>query len=79
MEYIHSKHVTHRDLKPANIFLDSDMNVKIGDFGLALERKEYQNSNHHKDTKKDDEDGLGTPMYRAPEQTASGKNTTDRV
>lgn len=53
------------------------MNVKIGDFGLALEAQ-YQNNNH-KETKKNDEDGLGTPMYRAPEQTASGNNTTDRV
>lgn len=33
--YIHSNNCMHRDLKPGNIFLSSDGNVKLGDFGLA--------------------------------------------
>jgi polo-like kinase 1 len=32
---MHINSVIHRDLKLGNIFLDSGMNVKIGDFGLA--------------------------------------------
>ncbi|KAF2078430.1 hypothetical protein CYY_000297 [Polysphondylium violaceum] len=35
LNHIHSQGIIHRDLKPANIFIDTDSNVKIGDFGLA--------------------------------------------
>lgn len=33
--FCHRNCVAHRDLKPENIFLDSNMNVKLGDFGLS--------------------------------------------
>jgi serine/threonine protein kinase len=59
MVYMHENKVAHRDLKPENILLarrDSDVDVKITDFGLAK--------------KMDDKDGLksycGTPQYYAP-------------
>ena len=35
LAYIHGRNIIHRDLKPGNIFLDSQRNVKLGDFGLA--------------------------------------------
>lgn len=35
VRYLHDRKVIHRDLKLGNIFLTKDMQVKIGDFGLA--------------------------------------------
>ncbi|XP_072016203.1 serine/threonine kinase-like domain-containing protein STKLD1 [Amphiura filiformis] len=33
--FVHKKKVIHRDLKPSNIFLTEELNVSIGDFGVA--------------------------------------------
>jgi polo-like kinase 1 len=33
--YLHSKQIIHRDLKLGNLFLNDQMEIKIGDFGLA--------------------------------------------
>ena len=35
VEYMHSNRVIHRDLKLGNIFLNENMEMKVGDFGLA--------------------------------------------
>jgi serine/threonine protein kinase len=32
---MHTHQVIHHDLKPGNLFLDADLNIKVGDFGLA--------------------------------------------
>lgn len=58
MQYMHDQCVIHRDLKPGNIMLDSELNVKIGDFGLAAE---LQYDGERKRTI------CGTPNYIAPE------------
>ena len=40
VKYLHDTKVIHRDLKLGNLFLNEDMAVKLGDFGLAT-RIEY--------------------------------------
>src|SRR5271163_1628225 len=57
-KYMHEKRVIHRDLKLGNLFLDSRMNVKLGDFGLAAL---LVDDNERKRTI------CGTPNYIAPE------------
>jgi eukaryotic-like serine/threonine-protein kinase len=65
LDYAYRQGIVHRDIKPANILVDDDDNVKITDFGLAL------NVN-----KKSDQDstfimGVGSPAYMSPEQIKS--------
>ncbi|KAH9836053.1 kinase-like domain-containing protein [Rhodofomes roseus] len=65
-QYMHTHQVIHRDLKLGNIFLDRNMNVKVGDFGLAAL---IENPGERKKTI------CGTPNYIAPEvlfDTANG-------
>ena len=61
--YLHSKNVIHRDMKLGNIFIDENLNVKIGDFGLATKlefEREFKRT------------VCGTPNYIAP-QVLEGK------
>lgn len=37
VKYLHQEQkIVHRDLKPFNLFLDKNLNLKVGDFGLAV-------------------------------------------
>ena len=58
VNYLHEKNIIHRDLKLGNIFVNENMNLKLGDFGLAT-TIEY--NGERKKTL------CGTPNYIAPE------------
>ncbi|KAL8826556.1 MAG: hypothetical protein Q9191_003725 [Dirinaria sp. TL-2023a] len=68
VKYMHARNVIHRDLKMGNLFLDHDMNLKLGDFGLAavlVNKDEYEgvySKNFSRRTTM-----CGTPNYIAPE------------
>ncbi|TPP66074.1 MAP/microtubule affinity-regulating kinase [Fasciola gigantica] len=57
VQYCHQKRIIHRDLKAENLLLDSDLNIKLADFGFANE--------FNPGTKLDT--FCGSPPYAAPE------------
>jgi len=58
VQYMHKLNVIHRDLKLGNLFLDKQLRVKVGDFGLATK---LSASDEKRKTI------CGTPNYIAPE------------
>lgn len=37
LQYLHTRAIIHRDIKPENILFNSDMTLKLADFGLAID------------------------------------------
>ncbi len=56
--HAHKHGLVHRDVKPDNVFVTVDGEVKVGDFGLAVETRDVRKT----DTI------TGTPYYMPPEQ-----------
>jgi eukaryotic-like serine/threonine-protein kinase len=62
--YMHSEGVVHRDLKPENMLVTDDGQIKIMDFGIALDESARRL------TWSGLSSTIGTPDYMAPEQVS---------
>jgi serine/threonine protein kinase len=58
LQYVHGKKILHRDIKAMNVFLDENMDCKLGDFGVSkiLDRPLDMTATI-----------IGTPLYMSPE------------
>lgn len=58
VQHMHSNRIIHRDLKMGNIFINKNMELKVGDFGLATKLEFPEEKKRTV---------CGTPNYIAPE------------
>jgi len=70
--HAHAVGVIHRDIKPSNILLDTDLKVKVTDFGLAKVIRQHGPSSTVTQMR------AGTLYYMSPEQVKGLKNVDFR-
>ena len=63
IKYLHSKNIIHRDIKPENLLINSDLKLKLCDFGFARNIKLNSDNNNISIMT----DYVATRWYRAPE------------
>ncbi|MGK9476819.1 serine/threonine-protein kinase [Melioribacter sp. OK-6-Me] len=67
LNFAHKNRIIHRDIKPENIFVDKNLNLKLGDFGLALSADDNFVTSPYSI--------VGTPSYMSPEQVSGSQLT----
>jgi len=60
LQYAHDNKIIHRDIKPENIFVVSNKEILVGDFGIAVTA--------HSTLTQQPQNIIGTVAYMAPEQ-----------
>lgn len=74
LKYVHSAGLIHRDLKPANVLINSDVIIKVADFGLARSVAFTGDDNDYKLS-----EYVATRWYRAPEILLGSSKYTKAV
>jgi len=74
LKYVHSAELIHRDLKPANILINSDVMIKVADFGLARSVAYMGDDGDYKLS-----EYVATRWYRAPEILLGSSKYTKAV
>lgn len=74
IQYAHDHDVVHRDVKPANILINSEGQIKVGDFGLVkLVGRKVETAITLSQV------AMGTPDYAAPESIEEGGTVDHRA
>ena len=85
LAHVHSYGILHRDIKPSNIFIDSNGEIKIGDFGLATISTVDAAANAGGGPPRGDEgnpelsSNIGTRLYCSPEQESGSEDYDERT
>ena len=65
--FLHENNIIHRDIKPENLLLDSSNNIKLCDFGWAVQMNSKRNSTNNLSDNSNRITFCGTFEYMAPE------------